>query len=254
MTARIPFATREVGRRLNSLSQGGLPVDVAETIAWLQPGRQRRRSAATSCGSAARACWAPDVAVRDPGRATLTGAAVRQGGAHASEVAAATCPTPLAPRRVARSTATRCSPTSAVRFRRGRRPAAHLPARARLPAADGADGRPDFPLPLPGLVHLENHITSTGALTADDPLDVTVRAERLRPHPKGQLVDLVTEVDVGRRAGLGGPQHLPAPRAADPTRHPRPSRRRRLPDGPRCASSRAPRGPGPRVCRGVAAT
>ncbi len=34
MTAKIPFATREAGRRLNSLSQGGLPVDVAETIAW----------------------------------------------------------------------------------------------------------------------------------------------------------------------------------------------------------------------------
>lgn len=35
MTARVPFATREVGRLLNSLSQGGQPVDVAETIAWL---------------------------------------------------------------------------------------------------------------------------------------------------------------------------------------------------------------------------
>ena len=35
MTAAMPFATREVGRRLNSLSQGGLPVDVAETVAWL---------------------------------------------------------------------------------------------------------------------------------------------------------------------------------------------------------------------------
>ena len=34
MTARIPLATREIGRRLNSLSQGGLPLDVAETIAW----------------------------------------------------------------------------------------------------------------------------------------------------------------------------------------------------------------------------
>jgi 3-oxoacyl-[acyl-carrier protein] reductase len=34
MTAAMPIATREVGRRLNSLSQGGLPVDVAETIAW----------------------------------------------------------------------------------------------------------------------------------------------------------------------------------------------------------------------------
>lgn len=35
MTARIPLVLREVGRRLNSLAQGGLPVDVAETVAWL---------------------------------------------------------------------------------------------------------------------------------------------------------------------------------------------------------------------------
>ncbi len=34
MTAVIPFGVREAGRRLNSLSQGGLPVDVAEAIAW----------------------------------------------------------------------------------------------------------------------------------------------------------------------------------------------------------------------------
>ena len=35
MTAKMPFATREAGRRMNSMSQGGLPVDVAETVAWL---------------------------------------------------------------------------------------------------------------------------------------------------------------------------------------------------------------------------
>ncbi len=35
MTAAIPFVQREVFRRTNSLSQGGLPVDVAETIAYL---------------------------------------------------------------------------------------------------------------------------------------------------------------------------------------------------------------------------
>jgi 3-oxoacyl-[acyl-carrier protein] reductase len=34
MTAAVPFATREVGQRMNAMSQGGLPVDVAETIAW----------------------------------------------------------------------------------------------------------------------------------------------------------------------------------------------------------------------------
>ncbi|GIJ22291.1 3-oxoacyl-ACP reductase [Micromonospora lutea] len=35
LTARIPLMLREAGRRMNSLSQGGLPVDVAETIGWL---------------------------------------------------------------------------------------------------------------------------------------------------------------------------------------------------------------------------
>jgi 3-oxoacyl-[acyl-carrier protein] reductase len=34
MTAAMPIATREAGRRMNSLAQGGLPIDVAETIAW----------------------------------------------------------------------------------------------------------------------------------------------------------------------------------------------------------------------------
>lgn len=34
MTAKIPMATREVGRRLNSLLQGGRPVDVGEAIAF----------------------------------------------------------------------------------------------------------------------------------------------------------------------------------------------------------------------------
>lgn len=34
MTDAIPFMTREVGRRMNSLSQGGKPVDVAEAIAF----------------------------------------------------------------------------------------------------------------------------------------------------------------------------------------------------------------------------
>ncbi|HEY0287802.1 MAG TPA: 3-oxoacyl-ACP reductase [Pseudomonas sp.] len=39
MTADMPFALREAGRRLSSLGQGGLPQDVAEAVAWLsQPG------------------------------------------------------------------------------------------------------------------------------------------------------------------------------------------------------------------------
>jgi 3-oxoacyl-[acyl-carrier protein] reductase len=34
MTAAMPFGTREAGRRMNSMNQGGLPVDVAEAVAW----------------------------------------------------------------------------------------------------------------------------------------------------------------------------------------------------------------------------
>jgi 3-oxoacyl-[acyl-carrier protein] reductase len=34
MTAAMPIAIREASRRMNSVSQGGLPVDVAETVAW----------------------------------------------------------------------------------------------------------------------------------------------------------------------------------------------------------------------------
>jgi 3-oxoacyl-[acyl-carrier protein] reductase len=51
MTARIPLATREVGRRVNSLLQGGLPVDVAETVAWFA-----RPASAGVTGQVVRVC------------------------------------------------------------------------------------------------------------------------------------------------------------------------------------------------------
>jgi 3-oxoacyl-[acyl-carrier protein] reductase len=35
MTAAMPLFLREGGRRMNTMAQGGLPVDVAETVAWL---------------------------------------------------------------------------------------------------------------------------------------------------------------------------------------------------------------------------
>lgn len=51
MTARMPAATRAFGRRLNSLGQAGLPVDVAEAVAWLaEPG------AAGVTGAVLRVC------------------------------------------------------------------------------------------------------------------------------------------------------------------------------------------------------
>ncbi|GAB2569333.1 3-oxoacyl-ACP reductase [Paractinoplanes abujensis] len=51
MTAKMPVALREAGRRMNSMAQGGLPVDVAETIAWFaSPG------SATITGNVVRVC------------------------------------------------------------------------------------------------------------------------------------------------------------------------------------------------------
>ncbi|MET7640196.1 3-oxoacyl-ACP reductase [Streptomyces sp. NPDC005438] len=35
MTAAVPLLIRQAGRRMTSLAQGGLPVDVAETVTWL---------------------------------------------------------------------------------------------------------------------------------------------------------------------------------------------------------------------------
>lgn len=59
----------------------------------------------------------------------------------------------------------------------------------------GLMGRPDFPIPMAGLVHVENVITVHRPLTADEALDITVHAERLAGHPKGRTVDLVTTVE-----------------------------------------------------------
>lgn len=54
----------------------------------------------------------------------------------------------------------------------------------------------DFPLRLPGLVHLRQRMAQHRPVAADESLHVTVHAERFRPHPRGAQVDLVTEVTV----------------------------------------------------------
>lgn len=59
-----------------------------------------------------------------------------------------------------------------------------------------------FPLPLVGLVHVRNTITWTRPFAYGERIDVRVRAEALRPHRRGRLVDLVTEIT---SSGVGGP-------------------------------------------------
>ena len=53
-----------------------------------------------------------------------------------------------------------------------------------------------FPLPLLGAVHVENRIEALRPVQLDEPLDVSVWAQDLRPHRRGRQVDLVSEVGV----------------------------------------------------------
>lgn len=90
--------------------------------------------------------------------------------------------------------------------------------------------RPEFPLPLTGIVHIGDIITQRRALFVGEELDVAVRAADLRPHDRGTQIDVVTEIGVagepvwtehstylrrsrGRAGGGGGGQ-----RPAEPAR------------------------------------
>lgn len=65
-----------------------------------------------------------------------------------------------------------------------------------FPLAIKVMGAPDFPFNAVGAVHLTNVIEQHRPLSVTDTLDVKVHAENLRPHRKGLLIDMVTEVEV----------------------------------------------------------
>lgn len=58
-------------------------------------------------------------------------------------------------------------------------------------------GDTSFPFTPMGLVHLRNSITQHRPIDVTEPYDIAVRADGLRPHPKGRLIDLVTKVRIG---------------------------------------------------------
>ena len=83
-----------------------------------------------------------------------------------------------------------------------------------------------FPFAPMGLVHLRNRIAQHRPIGTDESLTITVRADALRPHPKGQLIDLLTEATsdgelvweetttlFSRGRSGAGPQADPAPLA-----------------------------------------
>ncbi|OZF07668.1 dehydratase [Rhodococcus sp. 15-1154-1] len=55
-----------------------------------------------------------------------------------------------------------------------------------------------FPFAAIGSVHAENVIEQYRAISSSEPLDVRVHAENLREHRKGLLIDVISEVSVGR--------------------------------------------------------
>lgn len=61
-----------------------------------------------------------------------------------------------------------------------------------FPLATALMARPDFPLALPGLVHVTNTVTQHRALRLGEGLVLTAHAQALRPHRSGTQVDLVT--------------------------------------------------------------
>lgn len=63
-----------------------------------------------------------------------------------------------------------------------------------FPVAVQLMAREDFPLPLLGMVHLENRVEHFRALLVSERLQVRAWAENLRPHRAGTAVDLLCEV------------------------------------------------------------
>jgi hypothetical protein len=55
---------------------------------------------------------------------------------------------------------------------------------------------PNFPFPVIGLVHVANRIELRRPISADEPLDLTVRAADLREHERGRQLDVVATASV----------------------------------------------------------
>ncbi|MFD4242141.1 MaoC/PaaZ C-terminal domain-containing protein [Streptomyces sp. NPDC058525] len=56
---------------------------------------------------------------------------------------------------------------------------------------------PDFPLPLLGLVHTANTITTRRPIGVGEQLSLEVRTADLHPHPRGSLFDVISTVHAG---------------------------------------------------------
>lgn len=65
-----------------------------------------------------------------------------------------------------------------------------------FPLAVSIMAKRSFPFALPGLVHIANRITHHRPIDASESLDVHVRTQDLRAHPKGRQFDVAAEATV----------------------------------------------------------
>ena len=80
-----------------------------------------------------------------------------------------------------------------------------------FPLAMSVMNRDDFPLPLLGMIHLENRVVQSAPVLFTEALDIRAWAENLRGHRAGTQLDVVAEV----RARGGG--RRPLARVSRPT-------------------------------------
>jgi acyl dehydratase len=66
-----------------------------------------------------------------------------------------------------------------------------------FPVQTALMAEPDFPLALPGMVHVSSRVSTHRALDAGDRLTLEVRAGDLHPHRRGRTLDVRIEVRVG---------------------------------------------------------
>ncbi len=89
---------------------------------------------------------------------------------------------------------------------------------------------PKYPVAAMGSVHLTNEIESRRHLRVGDELNIRARAENLREHPSGLLVDIVTEIRTGdddepawlQRSGMLSKRRTSLSPAKDAPRPPKP--------------------------------
>jgi hypothetical protein len=62
-----------------------------------------------------------------------------------------------------------------------------------FPVQTALMARRDFPVPLPGMVHLRNRVTTHRRMDAAEPLTLSVTAGGLRPHRRGRTLDVRLE-------------------------------------------------------------